>query len=577
MYTLRPSQRPAAHTAFSLFALIVCGTALLPTSSVTAQTREEILQKVESSTERIELTANTSRILTLQYRYARVQVNNPELITPTVLSANQVQISANRPGVTQLNLWDENGEVYSIDVIVYGDVQELEMALHREFPHASVQVRRYSGSLMLTGFVDSPEDAGLIQLFAEDYATKVINNIKVGGVQQIQLKVRIMEVSRTKLRELGVDFGVQNGNDWIVSSISGLIGGIPAIAAPTSGATFDLGIISDAASFDAVLNALRKYDLLKVLAEPTLITTSGRPASFNVGGEFPILVPQSLGTVSVVYRSFGTELDFVPLVLGNGNIRLEVRPRVSEIDPTRSVVIDDLTVPGLRVREVDTAVEMKPGQTLAIGGLLQSRVEAQNKGVPILSDMPWIGVAFRSVKETINEIELLILVQPELVDGMDPQDVPPGGPGMDTCSPSDIDLYRKGFLEVPCCEQCGGCGCMNCRHNSSYGPPFNSTIPVESEVISPGVSRSRSYVNPYVGASESRSANIVVASSQSVLRDQRIAYQRPTAASRKIAPDPPTSSNSTEKVKTAEPTFQSSRRNASSPGLVGPVGYDVQQ
>ena len=110
-------------------------------------------------------------------------------------------------------------------------------------------------------------------------------------------------------------------------------------------------------------------------------------------------MPQGLGTVSIEYKPFGTRVDFVPIVLGNGNLRLEVRPQVSEIDESRSVTINNITVPGLRTRWVDTAVEMKAGQTLALAGLVQERVESENKGMPWLADLPWVGAPFRRVEE----------------------------------------------------------------------------------------------------------------------------------------------------------------------------------
>ncbi len=448
---------------------------------------QSIIHKLQGPNERIELSANTSRILTLDLKFTRVQVNNPSLVAPTVLSENQVQIMARSPGVTQMNLWDEDGNIYTVDIIIYGDVQELQMALEQRFPNSSVRVYRYSNSLLLDGYVDSPSHVSIIQQLAEDYAPKVINNISVGGVQQILLHVKVMEVSRSKLRSMGFDFTNVNGNDVIASTVAGLVarplsfgaGGIPAT---TGGELFSLGIIDGNNNFNAFLEALRQNNLMKILAEPTLTTISGRPASFNVGGEFPILIPQSLGTVSVQYRSFGTQIDFVPLVLDNGNIRLEVRPRVSEIDTTRSVEINDTTVPGLRVREVDTAVELKAGQTLAIAGLIQTRVEAQNKGIPILGELPWIGMAFRRVEETVDEIETIILVRPEFVAGMDPHEVPKGGPGTDTVSPSDTQLFIRGHVEVPRCCTDGSCSKCRLSAGRSAGAPLppDFQIPVEA-------------------------------------------------------------------------------------------------
>jgi pilus assembly protein CpaC len=433
-----------------------------------------VIRKISELSEKLELTTNTSRILTLDKPIPRVQVNNPELLAVTPLSATQVQISAKKAGVTQVNLWDEEGNIHTVDVLIYGDARELQVALQTQFPHSSIKVYRYSESLVLNGFVDRPDHVGPIMRLAEDYAPKVINNISVGGVQQILLKVKVMEISRTKARTLGVDWAFAgNGGDFAFSSVNEIIErDAPNFFFDNNQETFSFGIVGSDAFF-ATLDALQQARVAKILAEPNLVAVSGRPAQFNVGGEIPILVPQSLGTTAIEYKPFGTQIDFLPIVLGNGNIRLEVRPRVSEIDPSRSVIIDTFEIPGLTVRQVDTAVEMKAGQTFALAGLVQERVNTLNRGLPYLSDVPILGVPFRRTVDELNEIELLILVTPEFVDAMEPHQVPCGGPGYATTSPSTRQLYCGGHVEVPahcnpisgmtaCGEQAHGYGCSNC-------------------------------------------------------------------------------------------------------------------
>jgi hypothetical protein len=225
---------------------------------------------------------------------------------------------------------------------------------------------------------------------------------------------------------------------------------------------------------------------------------SGRPAQFNVGGEFPVLIPQSLGTTSIEFKPYGTQVDFLPIVLGNGNIRLEVRPRISEIDPGRSVVLDNLNIPALTVRQVDTAVELKAGQTFALAGLVQERTETLNRGLPYLSDLPVIGVPFRRTRDEVNEIELLILVTPEFVDPMDACEVPCGGPGMATTSPNNHDLYCNGHVEVPahcnpirgplaCGNDCGMNGCNTCGNGNVVHGHHGGPMPHVTEgVTMPG-------------------------------------------------------------------------------------------
>jgi len=444
-----------------------------------------LVKRVHADVDRMELTVNASKILTIDGKFTRAQVNNPEVVTVTPLSPNEIQISALKAGVTQIHLWDADKRVYSLDVSVYGDVRELQMALKDQYPNSVIRVYRYSSSLVLKGYVEEPESVSTIVRLAEDYAPKVINNLDVGGTQQGVLHVQVMEVSRTKLRTLGFYFANLSGDDFVISSITGLID-VATSQGGTAAASQDtvrFGIVNDPNSFFGFIRALRQNDLMKILSEPKIVTVSGRPASFNVGGEFPVLVPQSLGTVSIEYKKFGTQVDVLPIVLGNGKIRIEVRPRVSEIDSTRSVEVNNFTIPGLRVREIDTGVEMQAGQVLALGGLVQNRIEAQNKGLPYLSDLPFVGAAFRSVEHTNNEIELLILVRPELVAAMDPHEVPPGRPGLNTVDPTDSELYWKGYLEVPRCPGCTDPGCPYCNHGTVFGPqaqPHQGPVPQQT-------------------------------------------------------------------------------------------------
>ena len=447
-----------------------------------------ILHRVDKPSDRIELTASDSRVLTSEVRIKRAQVNNSEILELTALSANQVQIHAKRPGVTQVNIWDENDQVHTIDIIVFGDVRELEMILSEQFPNATLSARALESSVVLSGFIDEPDQASRIIEIAMDYYPKVINNIRVGGVQQVLLHVKVVEVSRSKLRKLSSDFNFHNTSGFLATSMNQLINATAAASGTTGGAallgtvnrgssldTVRFGIIGDDAAFFGFLEALERNDLAKIKAQPTLVTYSGRPAFFNSGGEIPILEPQSLGTVSIRYKSFGTQVDFVPIVLGNGAIRLEVRPRISSLDPANGVQLNGFTVPALRVREIDTGVEMMAGQTFALAGLIEERVDTELSGLPWLSDLPYIGVPFRKVQEVANEIELVILVTPELVDPLNADQVPACLPGDESTRPTDHELYLKGYTEVPVC--CTDGSCDKCR---SLGA--DATVPMDVEL-----------------------------------------------------------------------------------------------
>ncbi len=594
----------------AVFGCMVCSFLSSPVPAGAQQIGPQpVIHHVQGATQRLEMVANSSRILTLDKKIPQAQVNNPEILEITPLSPTKVQIFAKNPGVTQVNLWDENDEVYSIDVIVYGDARELTMLLNTQFPKASLKVIPLANSVVISGYVDDPDAMERIIEIAEDYHPKVINNIRIGGVQQVLLHTKVMEVSRTKLRNLGIDFAQFNGDDFVTSGISGLItgsgtttatgpGSVLAATANATGTvstqagTLAFGIVDGNNAFYQFLNALKENNLMKVLAEPDLVTVSGRPATFNVGGEFPILVPQSLGTVSIDFKKFGTQMDFVPIVQGNDRIRLEVRPRVSEIDETRSVQIGDINIPGLRVREVNTGVEMRAGQTLALAGLVQTRVEAEVRGLPWVSDLPYVGAMFRRTQEEVNEIELLILVTPYLVDAMECHEVPEGGPGTSTCSPSDCDFHWKGQIEVPCgkyaeCNSCQQCENGTCDAHageeiiidSAPTPEGGETLPQKLPPVPPEVTdESVQFPTTKVQRGGVRAQRT---STSVELRQPRAQVPRSPAQPRnyrRAGTRPTTPHNRARAKNRTEPVLRPATTAASGqPGIVGPIGYDVSK
>ena len=539
-------------------------------------------------TQRLSMYVNSSKILTLEGKQIpRALVNNPDLVSAIAISPNQIQLSGLKAGVTQINLWDEDTNLYTIDVVVFGDAKELQLLLETEFPNASIRVRPLQTSVVLSGWVDGPEVISRVVRMAEDYYPKVINNIRVGDNQQVMLHTQVMEVSRTKLRQLGFDWASFGSSNFVAQTVSGLLLETTSNAGAafgTGGSSVTFGIIDSNNQFFGLLDALRQYDLVKVLAEPVLTTVSGRPAVFNAGGEFPILIPQGLGTVAVEYKRFGTRVDFVPTVLGNGNIRLEVRPQVSEIDSARGVDINGTRVPGLRNRWVDTAVEMRSGQTLALAGLIQDRTETQSRGIPLLADLPWIGALFRRVSDVTNEIELLVLVRPELVAAMDPEQVPLFGPGEQTTNSSDTELYGRGYIEVPAC--CPDGSCRKCRPGEGefaipvggqpveiidrgsaatvYGP--NSTTAATTPTGMPFGMRPPSRQKVKQPQSNEKGNGLVL----------KRAPRRPAPTHREFSSKTPIAATlGRTKPKRPVTPIERGRSGSSEPGLFGQVGYDV--
>jgi pilus assembly protein CpaC len=406
--------------------------------------------------QRLEMTVNTSQVLKLRKKIPRLFVADPAIVQATPLAPDQVQLAALAPGVTQVNLWDEQGAITTVDVMVSPDAAQLRELLASEFPDANLRVRPLAKSVYITGYVPRPEMVHEITTFAKDYYRDVISGVVVGGVQQVALHVKVMEVSRTKLRQLGLDWRFIGDNGFIEQGAGGLLAQVDAgKPVGAGGDTIRFAIFGDASAFLGYLQALRSQDLVKILSEPTLVTMTGRPATFLSGGSFPIIVPSGLGNYTVQWRTYGTQVDFVPVVLGDGTIRLEVRGSVSELDPARGAALAGTVVPGITERNVDTSVEMQAGQSLALAGLLQNRVESQNRGVPFLADVPLVGRFFSRVEEKTNEVELLVIVTPELIAPLDPHQLPQCGPGQVTVSPDDNELYCYGYLEVPNCGLAG--------------------------------------------------------------------------------------------------------------------------
>jgi len=238
----------------------------------------------------------------------------------------------------------------------------------------------------------------------------------------------------------------------------------------------------------------------------------------------------------------------VPIVLGNGRIYLEVRPTISQIDPSLTVE----GIPGLLKREAKVTVELGAGQTLAIAGLVQSRIEAENTGLPWISEVPYLGVPFRRVYEKNNEVELLILVTPELVEAMDADEVPQCGPGMHTTSPKDWALFMRGHLEVPKCSP-DGCAANSCPPCQGSTPPVNGTIEESIETVPVPQPAETGERPQQFGAAGRVMPQGTASRGEPAKPHNRYVSPKPHAAASAIPATPP-----------REP-----------PGLIGPVGYDV--
>lgn len=446
--------------------------------------------KVTGSRSEVEIVERLSKVLELDRKITRVDGFDPDVLDVKALTPYRVRIQAITQGVTNLVLTDEDDNPYVVNVFIKGDARHLQAVLDNRFPDSAVEAYRVQDSVALTGWVSQPEHITQIMEIAEQFYPRVLNQMRVGGVQQVMLKVKIMEVQRTKLRKLGIDFISLGADGGFLRNGPAQLFNIDDMGAIASTATTSFGMVSGGDQFFGFIDALKEERLLKVLSEPSLLAMNGRPAKLHSGGEFPIPIPQAFGTITLEWRDFGVELEAVPIILGNGMVRLEVMPSFTERDIATSTTLNGTTVPGLLTRRVNTQAELGFGQTLMLAGLISSRQTAETSKIPFLGELPWIGAAFRNVQYDDAETELVILITPELVAPMAENQIPAGGPGTFTTFPTDRELYFDGYIEVPnygdaCfgCGQFGACatGCQAALGGGVVSKPF--AIPVQEQTV----------------------------------------------------------------------------------------------
>jgi pilus assembly protein CpaC len=396
---------------------------------------------------------------------------NVLIVTPVEGDLKAVNLTGREPGTTTLTMTARDGTVEVYDVLVQFDVDYLRLLLQQAVPTASLQLIPAGGNtLILSGTVAHAEDVDTIMRTAQSVlgaGERAVNAMRVGGVQQVELDVVVAFVSRSELRRMSFDFldaGLHHnlsstvGNALQNPTQGATLSSIPGIAIPVSNtvgapngapANFFLGLFNNKQVFYGLLQALRNENLAKILAEPKLVTMSGRSARLLSGGQQAIPETAGLGSVSVRFEPFGTQLSFLPIVLGSGKIQLEIEPEVSNIDPTVGTSIAGTVVPGRNTQAVHTTVVIEDGQSLAIGGLIQNTVTGVTQKVPVLGDLPWLGTAFRSLSYNEIETELVVLVTPHLVDPMACNQLPKHLPSQETRSPDDYELFLEGILEAP--------------------------------------------------------------------------------------------------------------------------------
>ena len=366
----------------------------------------------------VPIVLNKSRGLRLPPGVADIIVANPAIADIVVRTAGLAYILGKSVGETNVVFVDAAGrQVGSIDVSVTVDIDAMQTALRRAFPTEQVELVPANQAVALRGSVATPAVADAMRQLARQFVAndaQVVNMLRVGSEQQVLVRVRVAEVSRQVVKQLGLNTSLRTrGSDLAVNIGRALVNPTPfaSIAGTLLINTFD--------QLTLTLQALEQTGLVKTLAEPNLTAISGENATFLVGGEFPVPVPQDANTITIMFKQFGVRLIFTPVVLSPSLISLKIGTEVSQLSQNGAVTLGSFSIPALTVRRAETTVELPSGGSLVMAGLLQNNINSQIEGLPALKDVPILGALFRSTKFQRDETELVITISPLLTRPID--------------------------------------------------------------------------------------------------------------------------------------------------------------
>ena len=415
----------------ALLGLSVCAAPIALTYDSSAQAQAlKVLKRGTEST--LNVPMNRAVVVESDTPFAELSIANPGIADISSLSDRTIYVLGKSPGLTTLTLLDASGQlITNVNVRVAADVTEFKERLRQILPGEQIEVRTANDGIVLSGVVSSASRLQRALDLAQRYAPERVSNLMVvGGIQQVMLKVRFAEMQRTVSKSLSSslalngtgfdgDLGINGGTGTTVDSggvTTSLGGNVPAANENAGAIVF--GFNSGAMQIGILLEALEQKGVVRTLAEPNLVALSGQEATFLAGGEYPVPTPRQtqFGTlISVEYKPFGVELNFIPRVVDKDIINLELKAAVSAVDPTNQIVINGFEVDAFSRRETTTTVELRDGDSFAIAGLLQDDFMDNNSQLPWIGDVPILGALFRSASYQRSQTELVIIITAHLV------------------------------------------------------------------------------------------------------------------------------------------------------------------
>jgi pilus assembly protein CpaC len=401
-----------------------------------------------------------SRVINFDRPVGRFSVSNPEIAEAVLVTPDQVIVNGKAFGQVNFIAWEQgSGQYLVFDVYVRTNLSLIDSQIRALFPKDDIRLSQANGSVVLSGNVSDARTTAQVQNVVEAAGFKVVNMLgsPTKGIAQVQLQVRVAEVSRNKMRDYGTSF--MTGKDGTATYTNSGAGpsnlgnfNTPSnLIESTVSSALNVFFLNNAAGVAAMLRAIRQNGDARILAEPNLIAMDGAQASFLAGGEFPVPIVQGGGsdraTVSIVFKEYGVRLNFKPTIIDEDHIRLEMEPEVSTIDFANGVKFSGFVIPGLRTRRAKTSIELRDGQSFALAGLLNNQEIHSFSKIPVISEIPILGNLFKSKSFQKDETELMFIVTAQLVKPVNPDDLPQmrGLDGLKKASPLGVEPKGEGI------------------------------------------------------------------------------------------------------------------------------------
>ena len=448
----RPSiMRPAGFVA----ALVL----FLASSAMAQETSYKASFKANKESIAINVLVGQSRVINFDRTIGRFSVSNPEIAEAVLVAPDQVLVNGKAFGQVNFIAWEQSGKEFLVfDVFVRANLSLIDSQIRALFPKEDIRLSQANGSVVMSGSVSDPKTGAQAQSVVEAAGFKTVNMLAspVKAAQQVQLQVRVAEVSRNRLRDYGTSYMTgKGGTATYTNSGSGPsaltdFNTADHLVESTVSSALNIFFLNNPAGIAAMLRAVRQNGAARTLAEPNLIAMDGEQASFLAGGEFPVPVIQAgsdKAAVTIVFKEYGVRLNFKPTIIDEDHIRLEMEPEVSTIDFANGVKFQGFLIPALKTRRAKTGIELRDGQSFALAGLLNNQETQSFSKIPVISDVPVLGNLFKSKSFQKEETELMFIVTAQMVKPMNPDDLPRmrGVDGLKSRSPLGVEPKGEGI------------------------------------------------------------------------------------------------------------------------------------